>query len=672
MRIDMLKTWQKLALIAVPCFIAAAVPATLYLQHLHHQASVAAEGAAGSRNSHRVLEVVRLMQQHRGLSGGFLSGNAELGTQRSGKKATVASALEAMHAAAPPDAEIRKEATEIGALFGDLAKAVEARSITPEESFSRHTALIGRTLHHLHEWLDEYGLTFAEDPATHFMVTATYDELPGLAEAMGQARAHGTAMLSGRKGTAQERVFAATLVERATERLTALRWAMDKAFAANPALRASLKDPLSRSESETRLTIGTTRRELVDAAELSMDPAQYFALATRLIDGQFELADAMVGQLAAMLDKEAARRAAMRDLMLAAALLLALAIGAFCFFVARAITRPLAAAVGVAGQIASGKLDNEVTPRGRDEISQLTRALADMQSQLVAIVGRIQDASFSIREASAQAAAGNAELSARTEQQASTLEETAANMEEITTTVRHNSESAAQAIALASEAVERARRGGDVVGEVVQTMASISQGSKKVREITETIDGIAFQTNLLALNAAVEAARAGEQGRGFAVVAAEVRRLAQRCAEASLEIRGLVQASAVQVETGSRQVDAAGGAMSQIIESVTQVSDRMKEIAAASAQQRAGIEQVNLAVTQMDNVTQQNSALVEEAMAAAQSLERQAAELTEVVEQFSLGRERAATARDQPARVASARRGLSLPAPADEPADAWR
>jgi methyl-accepting chemotaxis protein len=215
-------------------------------------------------------------------------------------------------------------------------------------------------------------------------------------------------------------------------------------------------------------------------------------------------------------------------------------------------------------------------------------------------------------------------------------------MEEITSTVRQNARSADEAIALARAAVDEANQGGELVSRVVVTMGSIAESSRRVRDITETIDGIAFQTNLLALNAAVEAARAGDHGRGFAVVASEVRGLAQRCAQAAQEIRVLIKRSGEQVETGRQQADVAGTAVARILDSVGAVAQRMQDIASASAQQRAGIEQVNQAVTQMDSVTQQNAALVEQAAANAMSLERQAGELAAAMEAFSTGRERLA------------------------------
>ncbi|MEL1264232.1 methyl-accepting chemotaxis protein [Pseudoxanthomonas putridarboris] len=269
-------------------------------------------------------------------------------------------------------------------------------------------------------------------------------------------------------------------------------------------------------------------------------------------------------------------------------------------------------------------------------------------AQLTDIVGRIQDASTSINTAAGEIASGNSDLSRRTEQQAANLEETAASMEELTSTVRQNAESARQANQLAIGAASIASHGGEVVDRVVTTMTDIEQSSRKIAEIISVIDGIAFQTNILALNAAVEAARAGEQGRGFAVVASEVRTLAQRSANAAKEIKGLIESSVERVADGSALVNQAGTTMGEIVASVQRVTDIMAEISAASQEQSAGIEQVNQTITQMDETTQQNAALVEEASAAARSMEEQAGALSESVSVFRLAHAPAAPVRNKP------------------------
>ena len=316
----------------------------------------------------------------------------------------------------------------------------------------------------------------------------------------------------------------------------------------------------------------------------------------------------------------------------------ALAIGAACgWLLTRSITRPLAHAVGLARQVASGDLTADIRAESRDEVGDLVLALKTMNDNLLKTVTEVRAGTETIVTASQQIASGNLDLSSRTEQQASSLEETASSMEELTSTVRQNADNARQANVLAKNASQIAAHGGEVVSQVVSTMASINASSKKIGDIIAVIDGIAFQTNILALNAAVEAARAGEQGRGFAVVASEVRNLAQRSAAAAKEIRGLISDSVAKVDAGGRLVDEAGVTMQEIVQGIGRVTEIMADIASASAEQSAGIEQVNEAITQMDGVTQQNAALVEEAAAAAASLQEQATTLAQLVSVFNVG-----------------------------------
>ena len=311
--------------------------------------------------------------------------------------------------------------------------------------------------------------------------------------------------------------------------------------------------------------------------------------------------------------------------------------GAFTgFWLIRDISGPINEAVTIAQNVALGDLTQNIVSTSTNETGKLLQALKDMNDSLVRIVGEVRTGTETISTASGEIASGNLDLSQRTESQASSLEETASTMEELTSTVRQNAENARQANQLVVSASDSAIKGGEVVGNVVNTMGSIKESSRKIVDIIGVIDGIAFQTNILALNAAVEAARAGEQGRGFAVVAAEVRNLAQRSAAAAKEIKTLISDSVEKVDAGSKQVDEAGATMNEIVTSVKHVADIMAEITAASQEQSSGIEQVNLAITQMDEVTQQNAALVEEAAAAAQSMQDQAGNLTMVVSVFKL------------------------------------
>jgi len=349
------------------------------------------------------------------------------------------------------------------------------------------------------------------------------------------------------------------------------------------------------------------------------------------------------------------RRSSSALLVLLAA---SLALGALmAFVITRSVTLPLREAVGTASVIAAGDLSQAVDSARKDELGELLRALGRMQGSLRQLVGEVRNATDSIQTASSEVAVGNQDLSGRTEQTASSLQQTASSMEQLTGAVKQSADSARQANQLATSAAEVAARGGSVVSQVVATMDDINSSSRKIADIIGVIDGIAFQTNILALNAAVEAARAGEQGRGFAVVAGEVRSLAQRSAEAAKEIKGLIGASVEKVQGGSRLVADAGKTMNEIVTSVQRVSDIIGEITAASSEQSDGIGQINGAVNQLDQMTQQNAALVEESAAAAQSLKEQAAKLSHVISAFKLD------AGNPPRSQAFAAARIELPAP---------
>jgi methyl-accepting chemotaxis protein len=340
--------------------------------------------------------------------------------------------------------------------------------------------------------------------------------------------------------------------------------------------------------------------------------------------------------------------------------------GAVCaWLLARAIVDPIRKAVDVAEKVAAGDLTQSIDVAGTCETAALLRSLRHMNDGLVAIVSQVRSGTETIATASAEISAGNMDLSSRTEQQAGSLGTTASTVEQLTGTVRQNADNARQASQLSIAASEIATQGGAVVDQVVQTMGAINDSSKKIVDIISVIDGIAFQTNILALNAAVEAARAGEQGRGFAVVAGEVRTLAQRSAAAAKEIKQLIVDSVGKVEDGTKLVDQAGMTMSEVVDSIRKVSDIVAEIASASGEQSAGIEQVNRAIADMDSSTQHNAALVEESAAAATALRDQADKLAEVVSLFHVSTMTAAAPKAVPALApAPARAVVAVPAKA--------
>ena len=360
----------------------------------------------------------------------------------------------------------------------------------------------------------------------------------------------------------------------------------------------------------------------------------------------------MATQLATDTEAQSAQTINWSNIMLLAMFVVVLALClTVALIISNGIVKPLSETVQVAQKFAQGDLTVHINDMGKSELGQLNLALRNMQQSLVNLVRNIQSGSKQVANASAEIASGNHDLSARTESQASSLEETASSMEELGATVRQNADNARTANQLAQSASSVAVRGGEVVAQVVDTMKGINDSSRKISDIISVIDGIAFQTNILALNAAVEAARAGEQGRGFAVVAGEVRSLAQRSAEAAKEIKTLISASVERVEQGSKLVDEAGNTMQEVVASIRRVTDIMGEISAASTEQSLGVTQVGDAVTQMDQVTQQNAALVEEMAAAASSLKTQAEELLNTVNVLKVDGAAVSSSGQRPAAV---------------------
>ncbi len=445
----------------------------------------------------------------------------------------------------------------------------------------------------------------------------------------------------------------------------------ERAAALESRIKAALSDPAARALfaeiSDKRLAYRAARdKALAQKAAGDVDAANQFFLG--------EMVPMSLSVLASMHKLEAHQSATIdalakgvnahyeqgRATLIGLSLAALLAGIGFAAWVTVSITRPMRRAVGIAQTVASGDLSSEIAAASTDETGQLLQALKEMNASLLRIVGRVRSGTAEIAVAAREIASGNLDLSSRTEEQASSLEQTAASMEELTATVRQNADHARQANQLASSASEIAQQGGAVVERVVATMAAIDASAKKIVEITGVIDGIAFQTNILALNAAVEAARAGEQGRGFAVVAGEVRNLAQRSAAAAREIKTLIGNSVEQVEDGNLLARQAGSTMANVVESVKRVTAIMAAISTASLEQSAGIEQVNQAIGQMDAVTQQNAALVEQAAAAADSLQRESAELERVVGIFRL--EAAPAAPAHPARGMARRTAPTAPA----------
>ncbi|MCP5244446.1 MAG: HAMP domain-containing protein [Burkholderiales bacterium] len=483
---------------------------------------------------------------------------------------------------------------------------------------------------------DEFGLSLDPVAGTYFLINATMVNAPKITESMGRMRAAGTTVLASGELTTAQRATLMGQYSNINEFYQELTRNLEKATSTDAHIKAAIEAKAAEVKQQIDNVLAITNTQLLNAERLTLAADKYFDDYTNAIDNIYAFNAIAIQTL---VEAFQFRVVDMQHsiYLLIGLMVLALGFGIFlAILMVRSITKPMNEAIAIANAVAAGDLTTRIDAKSNNETGKLLQALKQMNSNLIDLVGKVRLGTDSITSATEDIAAGNLNLSQRTERQSASLEQTASAMEELTSTVKQNADNAKQANQLAAGASDVAIKGGQVVGQVVQTMNEINESSKKIVDIISVIDSIAFQTNILALNAAVEAARAGEQGRGFAVVATEVRTLAQRSASAAKEIKELISNSVNKVDVGTRLVDEAGATMDEIVNAVRRVTDIMGEITAASQEQSQGIEQVNQAISMMDTATQQNAALVEEAAASAELMQDQSQELVDAVTVFKL------------------------------------
>ena len=637
--LNKLMLWQKFVLLGLSGLILVAVPMGLYINESNKAIDSADAKTQGIVPVRTVLQAILLLQQHRGLSAMALGGNDKAQADRAGKQGEVEKAFGAIDTliAGLHHSEINKLWQDVKGHWPPLAAKVAQRGMAARESFAAHTAVISQLLA-INDHLDaRFGMGLHSEEDSQHLTEAVLLQSPALLETLGRMRAKGSAILTEQNGSLEDRAAVMALADGAVERFGQLDDALGNTFDANPALRTTLEAPLRTSLDSGKRALQLTQEQIVKAEQFTFAAPEYFAAMSEAIAAQVKLHDAAVAELDKLLSVRRDARVNTRNALLGAIILMAALTALAGLMISRSVTKPLSEAVGISKRVASGDLTAQFHIKSGNETGQLLLALRDMNNSLARIVTEVRGGTDTIATASSQIASGNLDLSSRTEQQASSLAETAVSMEELTGTVKQNADNARQASQLAQAASAVAGKGGAMVSDVVEKMGSINDSSRKIVDIIGVIDGIAFQTNILALNAAVEAARAGEQGRGFAVVASEVRTLAQRSANAAKEIKMLIQDSVEKVDAGTHMAHQTGTTMDEIVASIKRVTDIIGEIAAASQEQATGIEQVNLALNQMDQVTQQNAALVEQAAAAAGALQEQAQGLAQAVGVFQVG-----------------------------------
>ncbi len=634
-----LRLGHKFVVLGLVAAVMAGIPLVIQVRSLNQEVAVLEGEIAGLEPGRGLLRVVQLTQQHRGMSASVLAGNADFEAQRAAKQLELRQAVAAFDTLVKRDvdnARVRADWQRAAADWQTLVAAVAGRVISADESSRRHTALIGSQIE-LHDRLaDHFGLTLDPEAGSYFAVIATLQQMPRVTEALGQVRALGTLALAKKELSPPQRATIAEITGRARTGLRELGLTLEKAFEADPRVKDALDGTFEQSRTKVDGLLKLARDNILDAKEYTYPSTDFFNATTAAIDGVFAtnvaagkaLEQILTGRLSKARQTQAGMLAGV-----AALLAFGLWLGAA---IARSIVGQARAAQAVAERIAAGDLTSDINVTSNDEIGRMLQAMQTMQSSLAQVVGNVRGNADGVATASAQIAQGNQDLSQRTEEQASALQQTAASMEQLGSTVKQNADNARQANQLAQGACTVAVKGGEVVGQVVETMKGINDSSRKIADIISVIDGIAFQTNILALNAAVEAARAGEQGRGFAVVASEVRSLAQRSGAAAKEIKTLIGVSVERVEQGTALVGQAGATMTEIVASIRRVTDIMGEISAASIEQSTGVAQVGESVSQMDQATQQNAALVEESAVAADSLKSQAQQLVQAVAVFKI------------------------------------
>ena len=634
--IHRLRLSHKFGLLALLGALMLAPPMTYYLVDAEAELASTRQEVAGLQPSAALLKLIRLTQQHRGLTATVLGGKAEAEGQRAERQREVDQALGefAALAAGIEDPKFAEGWQQVQQQWKTLSAQVAQRQLAAPASFAGHSALVELQLDLHGRIVSHYGLDLDPEPVSYHLVIATMTQLPQLTEQLGKLRGSGAGILARGQATVADRAMLGGLSESARGEMHRLLTTLERALEHDPALRERMAGPIEQARAGVERTREMLRTDLIEAEALTLPSAEYFQATTKAIDQVFAVHGLASEALAGALQVRTARLQRTEWLVIGLSVLMV----GLCGLLARSIVRTILQATDdarrMAERIAAGDLSPEPLRAGEDELGRMVQAMEAMRLSLTEVVGTVRENAVSVAAASAQIAQGNIDLSSRTEQQAAALQQTAATMDQLGSTVSHNADHAREADGLAREASTLASRGGEMVSQVVGTMSGISEASRKIGDIIGVIDSIAFQTNILALNAAVEAARAGEQGRGFAVVATEVRNLAQRSAEAAREIKALISTSVERVEQGVSLVDQTGRSVGEVVASIRRVSDIVAQISAASAEQSTGVAQVGQAVTQMDRATQQNAALVEQSAAAAGTLKSQAEQLVDAVARF--------------------------------------
>lgn len=629
-----LRLIPKFLIVAILFAAPAIIVSALLLNELNKSILISEKERVGVMHILLVHDVLQLTQQHRALRHLALSGNHPAGEVALKKQTEVTAKLTELDAVQKMHPEMDVASSVNHNMKNWLALIQAIPSAKAKDSYAAHTALIDQLYKLSTNIADKSHLSLDPEVDTNYLISVFSKALPELANVIVDIAARGAPYIDTGLLEPNEDVLINANIMWAKRDIDRLPAQLDAMFRENPAFKEKIALPQAVITNSQKF-LERAKNEVSSAVDQT-NGTEFLTAGTQSVDALYAYARAAGKLLDNTLVERTERHVLNRNLMLAAILLTLLIAVYLLMGFYLSFSREIQKLSRAVGSVTKGNLSNQVQSTGKDEVAQLLNAFDGMRQVLASLVAEIRLSTDSISTASSEIAHGNADLSTRTEHQASSLEETSASMEQLTSAVKQNTQSARQANQNALSATEIAREGGLAVTQMITMMDAIQRSSQKIGDIIGVIDGIAFQTNILALNAAVEAARAGEQGRGFAVVATEVRNLAQRSASAAREIKALITTSVEQVSAGSRQVQSAGQTMQQIVLSIDAVTSNMRDISAASAGQQAGIEQVNHTLSQLDEITQQNAALVEQAAAAAESMYDQTLLLTKAVAVFTI------------------------------------
>lgn len=628
-----LRLLPKFAVLTLIFVVPLLLVTSLLLNELGKSIDASQRERIGVTHIGKVQQIMQAMQKHRAYQHMFIVGNAGAQTkaQQTAKEINdLITSFDAMRKAEPDlyDGDGWETIEQNWAALQQRMLTVKDRTI-----YNQHTALIAQLSQFSSLIADRSNLTHDPEVATYYLAGLFTRSFPQIAEGVAEIAGRGAAYIDSGLMEANEEVLLGSTLLVTRRDLSEIPAQLDALFRENPSLKQKMST--SPDTGPVLAYLDRARNEVLNTVDQTSGD-QFVEAGNAGIDGLYKAAASSAGLLDDLLQARIDRAAMHRNLIMGAifgtlAVAIYFLLGFYVSFSAE--VRLLEQAVM---RTAAGDLSSRITSEGKDEIAQLLTAFSRMNEGLTRLVTQVRNGSNTIALASNEIATGNQDLPMRTEEQASSLEQTSASMEELTGTVKQNAANAQHANELAQSASQIAEQGGAIVAQVVETMRAIQQSAKEISDIIGIVDSIAFQTNILALNAAVEAARAGEQGKGFAVVAAEVRNLAQRSAVAAREIKVLIADSVEKVDAGSSQVNLAGRTMDDIVTSISRVTGIMQQITAASQEQQSGIEHINQAIGQMDDITQQNAALVEQAAAAAESMREQTAKLSQTVAVFHL------------------------------------